>query len=320
MHKTPSLMILGCGDIGQRLAIHPTLANWRIFGVRRSKAVASGALADHSGFSYCQADISQPEQLQAILPTELDYLLVTMTPSERSAQGYQRAYVDTATVLQQTLQQVGIRPKRIFFVSSTSVFGQSDGEAVDERAAAEPSSYAGQKLLAAEAVYQASSPPSSVVRFSGIYGPGRFRLIEQALATELSTASAGAPQYSNRLHIEDCAAILAHLLQQSEQGATLDDLYIGTDCEPSELHEVRGWLRSQAQLQLDPLPNIAPAAPSARKAPAKNSTGYSRSSKRLSNQRLLDTGYQFIYPTFREGYQPVLDEYIEQYLCNQQES
>ena len=300
-------MILGCGDIGQRLALQAALANWRIIGVRRNAPAITGLLAAHQDFSYRQADLTQVNQLQEILPEQLDYLVVTMTPSERTEAGYQTAYVKTAQVLQQALKQRNLAPKRILFISSTSVYGQSDGEAVNEQSPAQPHSYAGKTLLEAEAVYQHSPHPSCVVRFSGIYGPGRFRLIEQALATQPANVT-GSPQYSNRLHIEDCAAILQHLLIQCEQGSELEPLYIGTDSEPSDLSAVRHWLREQAEKQLSSLPTLVEPTPSARK------TGdYARSSKRLSNERLLSSGYRFIYPSYHQGYQPVLDEYIDQH-------
>jgi len=300
-------MILGCGDIGQRLAQQTSLADWRIIGVRRNAPAISGPLADHKHFSYRQADLTQVDQLRDILPEQLDYLIVTMTPSERTEAGYQTAYVETAQVLQLALAQRQLQPKRIVFISSTSVYGQSAGEEVNEQSHAQPQSYAGKTLLDAEAIYQHGPHPSSVVRFSGIYGPGRFRLIEQALA-EQPAASTESPQYSNRLHIEDCAAILAHLLNQCEQGIQLEPLYIGTDSEPSDLNAVRHWLREQAQIQMSCLPTLPAPTPSARKA-----GGYSRSSKRLSNARLLSSGYHFIYPTYRQGYQVVLDEYINQH-------
>jgi len=300
-------MILGCGDIGQRLAQQPTLANWRIIGVRRNAPTISGPLAAHKDFSYRQADLTQIDQLLDTLPEQLDYLVVTMTPSERTEAGYQAAYVETAQVLQLALEQKKLQPKRIFFISSTSVFGQCEGEEVNEQSPAQPKSYAGQTLLKAEAIYQHGPHSSSVVRFSGIYGPGRFRLIEQALAAQ-PAATAANPQYSNRLHIEDCAAILQHLLNQCEQGVQLEPLYIGTDSEPSDLDVVRQWLRTQARSQMGNLPKLPEPTPSARKV-----GGYIRSSKRLSNKRLLDSGYHFIFPTYRQGYQVVLDEYIAHY-------
>lgn len=306
-------MILGCGDIGQRLAQQTALADWRIIGVRRSLPNVEGPLSLHPSFSYRQADLTDLSQLCAILPEQLDYLVVTMTPSERSEAGYQSAYVDTAKVIEQALKQADLTPKRIIFVSSTSVYGQSNGETVDELSPAKPSSYAGSKLLEAEKVYNDSPFPNSLVRFSGIYGPGRFRLIEQALSADADfSETALTPQYSNRLHIEDCANILQHLLTRCERGEVLSPLYIGTDSEPSDLNAVRLWLRDQAQLQFDRLPALPAQKPSARK-----SGGYSRSSKRLSNQRLLDSGFNFSYPTYREGYQPVLDQYVEQYKATQ---
>lgn len=303
-NTTPSLMILGCGDIGTRLVQTPALQHWQMIGVRRSlpDPMPSGL---PESFEYRCADITNPTQLAAILPERLDYLLVTMTPSERNDAGYEQAYVQSAKVALQLLQENNLQPKHILFVSSTSVYGQSQGEQVDENSPAETASFAGRRLLEAEAVYQASGITTTCVRFSGIYGPGRFRLITQALS-EPEQQTISEPQFSNRIHIHDCVAVLSHLLCAAEKGAPLDDVYIATDSSPSDLSEVKAWLK---QNTLDALPNIQIQPP---KASPRKMKGYQRSSKRLSNQRLLNTGFAFTYPTYREGYRPVLDEFIAQ--------
>jgi nucleoside-diphosphate-sugar epimerase len=301
-------MILGCGDIGLHIAQLPAISEWRILGVRRTPpAKPSTLLTTLNNFEYCAADSTQSESLAAILPEHLDYLIVTMTPSDRSEAGYQKAYVDSAHNIFTALNNRQIKPKRIFFISSTSVYGQTNGEPVDESSLTEPAGFSGRKLLEAEAVYQQNKLPSTIIRFSGIYGPGRFRLIQQAL-NETDSRSDDEPVFSNRLHIEDCTGILGHLLIQAEQGVTIERLYIGTDSEPSDIADVKQWMRDTTQQQLGSLPVIEPTTPSARK----KTKGYARSSKRLSNQRLINSGYEFIYPTYREGYRVVLNKYLQQ--------
>merc|ERR1711879_463797 len=74
----------------------------------------------------------------------------------------------------------GRAPLRLLFVSSSSVYHQMQGEWVDETSETQPSSFAGQELLAAEQALLKHAIPGTIVRFTGIYGPGRNRMIEQA--------------------------------------------------------------------------------------------------------------------------------------------
>lgn len=295
MTPTPSptppsvtVTILGCGDIGQRLA-DQLPATTRVVGLRRSPA-------SHPRIHYRQADLTDRTSLEAALPHDSDVIVITMTPSEYSDAGYQRAYVHAAGNLLQVLDEraadAEARPPRLLlFVSSTSVYAQANGEWVDEDSATEPDGYSGRRLLEAEALLANSCYPTCRVRFSGIYGPGRHRLIQQVRAGKGSPdlAAGSEPVYSNRIHVDDCAGVLAHLLSLP----TPQSLYLASDCQPSPLGEVKQWLAAQLGYtagHLQPGPEAA-----------------SRASKRCSNRRLLDSGYRFRYPTYQQGYRQVLD-------------
>jgi len=68
-------------------------------------------------------------------------------------------------------------------VSSTSVYGQSEGEWVDEDSIAQPDNVTGQLIRQAEQKLMDLAPGNIVVRFSGIYGPGREYLLRMAMQT-----------------------------------------------------------------------------------------------------------------------------------------
>src|SRR5690606_24005397 len=82
--------------------------------------------------------------------------------------------------------------------------------------------------------------PASVVRLGGIYGPGRTRLIEQ-VRNGLHVPDQPV-QYTNRIHRDDAAGLLAHLLLQADKRELLAPCYLGVDDEPAPLHEVAQWL------------------------------------------------------------------------------
>ncbi|GAB3110012.1 SDR family oxidoreductase [Aestuariicella hydrocarbonica] len=290
-----SVTLLGCGDIGERLAAQLP-ANYTVVGLRRSPCQSSR-------IDYRQADSSDLDSLQQALPEHSEIIVITLTPSAYSDEGYRQAYVCAVDNLIRALDNK-TPPRLILFVSSTSVYGQSSGEWVDEHSATHPQGYAGARLLEAEQRLQDSPYNTCVVRFSGIYGPGRHRLIQQVRdgkgapavtgetpcdATAGEGDASGRPLFSNRIHVDDCAGVLAHLIQLPGTAP----LYLASDCEPSALGEVKQWLATQmgyGPSHLQPGPEAS-----------------SRASKRCRNQRLLDSGYRFRYPTYQEGYRQVLE-------------
>ena len=138
------------------------------------------------------------------------------------------------------LRQTGQRPRRLLFTSSTSVYGQQEGEWVDENSPAEADGFSGRCIRAGEELLWDSPWPSVAVRFGGIYGPGRTRLID-SVREGTATRPAGPPVYTNRIHRDDCARALQHLLELPEA----ERLYVAVDDDPAPLDEVLGWLARQ---------------------------------------------------------------------------
>ncbi len=275
------LLILGCGDLGQRLATELADKPYAITGIRRRPAAACGNL------SFRALDLTQPQLLAQLLAESWDVVVITLTPDERSDQGYKRTYVDTAQTLVNALKANAQQPRLLLFVSSSSVYGQDDGSWVDESSSCQASGFNGQRLLEAEAIFAASGLNHCILRFSGIYGPGRERLIDLAKRGQAPLGN----NYTNRIHARDCARVMAHLLERQKQ-APLASLYIATDSAPCSQTEVALWL-SQALGVTPPSPPAAAANPGG---------------KRLSNRRLLDSGFQLSYPDFRLGYAELLKQ------------
>jgi nucleoside-diphosphate-sugar epimerase len=285
MVSQETVLFIGFGDIAKRLSFQ--LNNcYKTIGLRRSQAVDTQV-------ELIQADCTNTTDMQTIFSRrQIDVIVITMTPDEITDAGYERAYVKPVKVLLETLDRQTHQPRLILFVSSTSVYGQEGAEWVDEKSITEPKSFSGKRLLEAEHLLISSAYASSCIRFSGIYGPGRRRLIDQVIAGH---GAAKEPViYSNRIHADDCAGVLAHLIEKNKQ-ETLEKIYLASDSEPSPLHEVKLWLAEQLDL---PPEHLQPK-------PVNRTL---RSSKRCRNQQLIDSGYVFQYPTFREGYQAVLNQ------------
>ncbi|MFC3283930.1 SDR family oxidoreductase [Litchfieldella rifensis] len=281
--KTTTL-IIGCGDIGMTLGRQLRDAGQRVLGVRRNARALEG-----SGIEALALDINA-EGTPAALP-DADIVVYVVSADHFEESAYQAAY---PTGLKAVLNEYGRRdnpPKRIFFVSSTSVYAQQDGELVDETSPINPHGFSGQLMHAAEQVLFEHELPGTVVRFSGIYGPGRDRLIRQV--SEGRIAPAAPPMYTNRIHRDDCAGVLAHLIDLTLGGEGIGELYLATDCEPAPLHEVMAWLAGK--LKVETTETI--------QSPLRR-----RSSKRCDNTRLRESGYLFRFPSYREGYAQVLEQ------------
>jgi len=273
------LLIIGCGDIGCRLAEQLATKPYHITGLRRS------AVENLPYLQYRQCDVSQPEAFTRILTEGYDVIVVSMTPSESSDSGYRLAYVDTCQHLITALNSLNKKPRLIIFVSSTSVYAQQDGSWIDETSPTCPASFSGLRLLEAERIIQHSGYPHCILRFSGIYGPGRTRLIDQVRQQRASNST----HFTNRIHADDCAGALAHLIERHKT-SPIDSVYVATDNAPSPMIEVVSWIGAQLGIE-----NVVSA----------NATN-ERGNKRISNRRLLATGYQLRYPDFKEGYKALL--------------
>lgn len=282
MPATPTLLIAGCGDVGGRLARRMLAEGWRVHGLRRDVALLP------AGVLPVAADLQQ-EGLPPQWPREgLDYLVYSVAASEHDEAGYQRAYVDGMRHVLQWMRQCGQRPRHVLFVSSSGVYAQAQGEWVDEFSPAEAERYSGRLMLEAERLLLDSGLPASVVRLTGIYGPGREWLLEQVRQGYRVVSEP--PLYANRIHVDDCADLLAFLLLAAHRGTPLETCYIGVDDEPAALHEVVAWLREQ----------LGVGHWSDEQAVRRSG------SKRCSNARARALGWRPRFPSYREGYAQIL--------------
>ena len=268
------LLIAGCGALGNGLARRLPGSAWQVYGLRRNTAALDAAVRPIAG------DLTDSGRLPP-LPAA-DAVIYTATPASRDPQAYRQAYVDG---LRNVMGRLPQPPRRLIYVSSTSVLADDQGAWVDETTPPRPPTATAEILREGELL--AREHGAVILRFAGIYGPGRMWLIRQAQAADLSCVI-DPPQWANRIHAYDCVTALQHLLTLD----TVADVYHGVDDLPAPRHEVLAWLREQLGL---PPPQIATAAP-----------GTTAGGKRVSNQRLRASGWQPDYPDYRHGYREIL--------------
>ncbi|MGJ8687628.1 MAG: NAD(P)H-binding protein [Spongiibacteraceae bacterium] len=279
MIEQKKLLIIGCGDIGNGVAELLMARGWQVQGLRRNTAaLAAGVLP-------LQADVCDADSVAALGTLSADYVLFTLTPAANSEEGYRQVFEQG---VQRVLAALSPDVKRLFFVSSSGVYDQSGHDWIDESSETAPSRFSGRALLRGEQLLAASPWPSSVVRFTGIYGPGREQMLNKVIAGEC------APElpvhYTNRIHRDDCVGFLTHLILRAEAGDELADCYLGSDDEPTTIQQVQSHLAD------------ALAVKYVCAGTAIQRTG----SKRCRNDLLKASGYQLQYPTYREGFASVV--------------
>ena len=283
--KPGRLLIAGCGYVGSALAVRRLARGDEVFGVRRNPVgLPRGVVA-------IGADLAVARTLEE-LPRQLDAVVYCASPGGRDDATYRTAYVEGLGNLLGLLERRSERPRRVILTTSTAVYAQSRGEWVDEDSPTEPEHFSGRRLLEAEQLLAASPFPGVALRLAGIYGPRRTRLIDRVRAGHAVIAR-GAPRYTNRIHRDDCAGVIDHLLELEQA----DSCYVGVDDSPEDEAVV---LRFLAGALGSPEPRVAERGEEVESRRGGN--------KRCRNTRLLESGYRFQYPSFREGYAAVLAE------------
>lgn len=272
------LLIAGCGYVGGAVAAAASARGETVLGLRRTQRPLP------AGVEPVVADLADPSSL-ADLPGEIDRVVYAASADERSEAAYRRAYVDGPLNLLRHLEQRGEPLRRFLLVSSTGVYGQTDGSWVDE-ATPTLSRDTGAVLEEGERRCLESTVPTVVLRLGGIYGPGRRNLIDRVLSGQAGCPG-GVPVYTNRIHLHDIVAAIEHLLETE----TPAPVYLGVDHEPADACTVARWIAAQTGA---PEPVMVAAEPV-------------RTNKRCRNDRLVASGFRFRYPTFREGYAQVLE-------------
>ena len=161
---------------------------------------------------------------------------------------------------------------------------------MDESSQTTPQGFGGRTLLEAEALIRSGPYPATTIRFGGIYGPGRDHLIRLVMSGEAKTYE-GDPVYTNRIHRDDCAGMIKHILGLESAAP----LYLGIDNEPASRDEVLAWIAEN--MGTGPLDHLEASERPQRKRPG---------NKRCKNTKILESGYTMRYPSYREGVKSLL--------------
>ena len=180
----------------------------------------------------------------------------------------------------------------IGYLSTVGVYGNHDGDWVDEETQCRPVSRRSVARLGAEegwtALARQAEVPLAIIRLSGIYGPGRnaLRTLEQGKARRMIKPG----QVFNRIHVADIGGATALLARQS-----LGGIYNVTDDKPAPPQHVVEFAATLMGVEPPPETDFETAdlSPMARSFYGEN--------KRVSNARIKAAGYDFLYPDYEAG-------------------
>ncbi len=286
---TSRFLIFGAGYSGKAFAAAATETSVAISGTTRSadKFAALQSLG-------IKPFIFDGSSLSAGLAAELRQasgVIVSIAPDENG---------DPAlAALSGELTTIAPKLRWIGYLSTVGVYGDHDGDWVDETGECRPVSKRSTQRLAAENAWlelgERTGLPVAVLRLSGIYGPGRNALVNLTNGTAKRLIKPG--QVFNRIHVADIAGALWHLSTNR-----LGGVFNVTDDMPAPPQDVVTY--AAGLLGVEPPPEIsfatAQLSPMARSFYGEN--------KRVSNGRIKDAGYRFRYPDYRSAFDAMWKE------------
>jgi nucleoside-diphosphate-sugar epimerase len=274
----PVLLSFGHGYSAGRLAA--SLPGWRRIATARSAESAAALAAD--GLEVVAWDDTGAVAAAVAAAT---HILISVPPS---AAGDPTLARHGATLAAARADWVG-------YLSATGVYGDRQGDWVDEESPLAPINDRGRWRVASEAAWQATGLPVHVFRLAGIYGPGRSAFDRLRAGRAQRVAKPG--QVFSRIHVDDIAATLRASIERPAPGRA----YNVADDEPAPPGEVIAFA---AELLGVPVPPEVPFEAAALSPMARS---FYAESKRVSNRRIRDElGVDLAYPDYRAGLRAIL--------------
>lgn len=267
-----NIVIIGCGDIGSRVASRWQARNARVTGISRNPATCE-VLREH-GIEPVEADLDEPHSLSGLALKEAIIYYFAPPPREGVIDSRLRNWLAG-------LDKTAL-PDRIVLISTTAVYGDTGGDWVTEESTVQPGVDRGRRRLDAETTLrnwsQQTGVPIVILRVPGIYGPGRLprARLEKGLPV-LNEAESG---FTNRIHSEDLATVCVAAAERGQPG----EVYNVSDGRPGTMTE---WFNAVA----DHLGLPRPRQISLAEAETEVSAGmlsYLKESRRISNRKMLE--------------------------------
>lgn len=271
MKKQEHTWIIGCGDIGRRVA--KLYQNKTIYGI-----VSSTQSVDK-----CELLSIKSERLDL----DSDYSLEETKFTESSIYYFtppQPAGVEDSRLKHflQSLDNIKTTPKRFVLISTTGVYGDSAGKWIDENTPINPQADRAIRRASAEQILQSWADKNNcetmILRVPGIYAEDRLPL--ERLKKGLPIVNADEAGFTNRIHADD----LANACKAAMECDSHNHIINVTDGNPSTMTDYFNHVADYAKLPRPPQISLQEAEQTL-------STGmvsYLKESRRIRNEKMLD--------------------------------
>ena len=278
--KNKKLLVIGCGKLGQKLGLLAKKTPLDLLGFKRKKITSTNIRIE-------QQDIFDKSFFDKVKIHSPDFILYSLSADEQSEKSYRRNYVEGLKQVIKSIKYIN-NFQHLFFVSSTSVYGDNNDQFIDEFSETSPKNFRGTILLEAENLLNTVKFNSTVLRLSGIYGSGRNYMIKLSQDAE---SWPKVDRWTNRINEDDAANFIIFLLNQCLQGEIPEKLYLLTDKEPVTLFRLLNWMRQNLNLK-----NKI------------NITSDPILGKRLRSSIIPSLKFEYKYPTYKQGYKELIQE------------
>jgi nucleoside-diphosphate-sugar epimerase len=278
--KNKKLLVIGCGKLGQKLGLLAKKTPLDLLGFKRKKITSTNIRIE-------QQDIFDKSFFDKVKIHSPDFILYSLSADEQSEKSYRRNYVEGLKQVIKSIKYIN-NFQHLFFVSSTSVYGDNNDQFIDEFSETSPKNFRGTILLEAENLLNTVKFNSTVLRLSGIYGSGRNYMIKLSQDAE---SWPKVDRWTNRINEDDAANFIIFLLNQCLQGEIPEKLYLLTDKEPVTLFRLLNWIRQNLNLK-----NKI------------NITSDPILGKRLRSSIIPSLKFEYKYPTYKQGYKELIQE------------
>jgi nucleoside-diphosphate-sugar epimerase len=245
------IVVLGCGYVGAEFARQARTAGHDVLGVVRSEASRDKLRAE--GLAAEAFDLQSGDWAQ--LPVRFDAVVYAASTGGGGPEAYAQAYDIGVKRALAWARAVGARS--FVFTSSTGVYRQDDGGVVDESSPVGGAPTADAILGGEQAVLASGFARARVLRFGGLYGPGRHHLVDQLRRGD-HVVGGRVDHFINYLHRDDAAASILAAIVGGPDGARV---YNVADGNPVTKEALAKWIAARLGLVAPVFDPSAPAGP-----------------------------------------------------------
>ena len=288
----PHIYIIGCGDIGVRVAQLWQARNASVYALARSDDSAS--VLQSRNITVLNGDLDQPQSMP--LPPEHSVIYYFAPPPLRGVTD-PRMRDFLAAIPNERL------PARVVYISTSGVYGDVRGAWVTEESPVNPTVDRSRRRLDAEQTLQTwaarSAVPVVILRVPGIYGPGRLPV--EVVKSGRPILSEAESMYTNRIHADD----LANICVVAGESHSPPGIYNVSDGHPGSMAQ---YFKAVADLLGVPRPPEV-SMDEAKQVLSAEMMSYLTESRRVDNSKMLrELSVSLQFPTLAEGLRNCLEK------------